>query len=410
MSIRITLVRHGRSEANEAQIWQGQGDAPLSEEGRRQAAAVARRLGRLRPDIVVSSDLARARATAEALVGEPEIDDRWREMHLGKWEGRTFEEVAAEHPDLLEAIQAGEDVNFGGVGESLREFEARATEAFDSVVDRLDGEGTALVATHGGVIDAIVGRFLGRVPRRRTFPTVTNTSLTVIEGTPGDLRLMSFNDATHLGIDVGFLGRMRTDGIPVVAFVRHGITKANKDGIVQGQSCWGLDADGHAQAAALAAWYPKPDRVISSPLQRAMETASAFGVAIEPSDEVMEMAFGGWEGLHASQFSDDDQARRIYLAGEDLKRGHDGESFSEVVERMGRFLHELELDPAARTVVVSHGAAIRAAIASFQGRGNDINRDLGVPQNTSVSHIALTPAGPMLADYAIAPHIREDEL
>jgi broad specificity phosphatase PhoE len=138
-----------------------------------------------------------------------------------------------------------------------------------------------------------------------------------------------------------------------------------------------------------------------------METASAFGRPIEEAPEVMEIAFGEWEGLKGSEFRDREYAARIYQHGEDLNRGHTGETFADVAKRMGDFLHSLELDPAQRTVVVSHGAAIRAMIASFQGRGNDINRDLGVPRNTSVTHVALTPRGPMLADYALAPHLPE---
>jgi glucosyl-3-phosphoglycerate phosphatase len=184
MPLRITLVRHGRSEANEASIWQGQGNSPLSGEGRAQAAALASRLADQPFDLVVASDLERARATAEALGRPVELDPRFREMDLGGWEGRHFEEVAAEHPDLLEAIRSGEAVRFGGTGETTDEFEARCVAALDDLAARV-GEGSVLVATHGGVIDALVGTRLGRVPGRRTFPIVTNTSMTVLRGEGG---------------------------------------------------------------------------------------------------------------------------------------------------------------------------------------------------------------------------------
>lgn len=405
MSVSITLVRHGRSEANESSLWQGQGDAALSALGRDQVATLGKRMAGRTFDLVVSSDLQRARETGESVDAGVETDPAWREMDLGSWEGRTFEEVAALHPDLLEAIRNGEAVAFGETGETIAEFEDRAWSALNRLVERLDGSGSALVATHGGVIDAIVGRFLGRVKGRRTYPIVTNTSLTVLQGPPDDLRMATFNDATHLGVDVGFLERMRTDGFPVVGFVRHGVTAANKEGRIQGRMCWGLDPEGVIQAKRLASWYPRPDRVLSSPLQRAMETAIAFGRPIEQVDSVMEMSFGAWEGATNASLHGDDAAVRIYQNGEDLPRGGTGETFQQVVGRMSTFVTGLDAVAAQRTVVVSHGAAIRALIAGIHQRGNDINRHLAVPANTSVTHVVVTPEGPMLADYALSPHL-----
>ena len=132
MTFSITLVRHARSEANAAGIWQGQGDAVLHSDGRDQARALNERLAGRRFDVVISSDLARTQETAE-LAGQPamRVEKSWREMDLGAWEGRTFEEVAERHPDLLEAIRRGEAVAFGETGETIAEFEQRCLDAFD---------------------------------------------------------------------------------------------------------------------------------------------------------------------------------------------------------------------------------------------------------------------------------------
>jgi broad specificity phosphatase PhoE len=119
----------------------------------------------------------------------------------------------------------------------------------------------------------------------------------------------------------------------------------------------------------------------------------------------MEMAFGSWEGMPAGSLTDDDLAVRIYEHFEDLPRGGTGETFMQVVKRMRAFLAGLVVDPGERTVVVSHGAAIRAVIAGIHDRGNDINRTLGVPTNSSVTHVALGPEGPILVDYALSPHL-----
>jgi broad specificity phosphatase PhoE len=412
MSVRITFVRHARSEANEAEIWQGHGDDPLSAQGRLQAEAVGRRLAGRRFDLVVSSDLARAHETALATGHPVETDPAWREMNLGDWEGRTFAEVAGEHPDLLQSIRRGEAFKFGKVGETIQEFEERAWAAVDRLVERV-GSGSVLVVTHGGLIDAIVGRLLGRIDRR-TFPIATNTALTEVRhetyGTRGArYRLHGFNDATHLGWEVGFLGRMREAGNPVVGVVRHGLTHANRDRRIQGQSCWGLADEGMDQAADLARVYGAVDRIWSSPIQRAMETAAAFAPPEPtPDEDLMEMAFGTWEGsFYDDLVAGDDLARRVLVDGEDLPRGG-AERFPDVVQRMRSFLGRVEATPGERVVAVSHGLAIKALVAGIHDRGSDINDDLAVSRNTGVTHVVLTKDGPWVADWSVAPHLSDD--
>ncbi|HVR33193.1 MAG TPA: histidine phosphatase family protein [Acidimicrobiia bacterium] len=414
MTVRITLVRHARSEANEAEIWQGQGDAPLSQQGRSQAAALGKRLAGRSFDLVVSSDLARAHATALAAGHPVETDPVWREINLGDWEGRTFAEVAVEHPDLLEAIRGGEAVRFGEVGESIQEFEDRAFAALDALVGRV-GSGSVAVVTHGGIIDAIAGRLIGRT-NRRTYPIVANTALTEVRYEAiGDrqprYRLQTFNDATHLGWDEGFLGRMRSEGRAVVGLVRHGVTRANQERRIQGQTCWGLDDVGHDQARRFARSYGRVDRIWSSPIQRAMETASALAPpTATPDDDLKEMGFGSWEGANYDDLlaSGDETARRIFIDGEDLPRGG-AESFADVAKRMRAFLDRIDGGSTGRRLAVSHGAAIKSVIADMHGRGTDINRDLAVSHNTGVTHIVLTDQGPWLADWSVAPHLTDDE-
>jgi len=409
MSLSVTLIRHGRSVANDANLWQGQGDSPLSAEGRKQVELLARRLEWAEFDLVISSDLERAADTAAALGRDVEFDPQWREMDLGAWEGRGFDEVANLHSDLLEAIRRGEAIAFGEFGESLPQFEGRILDALDRLVERV-GEGRVAVATHGGVIDAIVGRFLGRANGRRTFPIVTNTSLTVLE-TGGlrlnqeTLRLARFNDSAHLGHDAGYLGRVRSEGVPVVGLLRHGVTAANKEGRIQGSSCWGLDSEGRAQAERFASWYGPVDHLVSSPLDRARQTAEAISPVFTVEEAVAEMSFGQWEGQSFRELVDagDEQLMAVYRDGLDLPRGDTGERFADVIERMARFLGSFQ--PSGRTLVVSHGAAIRALVGVVSGRGVDIPDHLGVSDNTGVSHIALHEEGPLLVDYSVAPHL-----
>jgi broad specificity phosphatase PhoE len=92
----LVLVRHGESEANVARLLLGRTDSPLSENGARQARAVARVLAPAQR--VVSSPLERARLTAAALAlgSEIEIDARWVEVDYGEYEGQPLDAVPAE--------------------------------------------------------------------------------------------------------------------------------------------------------------------------------------------------------------------------------------------------------------------------------------------------------------------------
>ena len=102
---RITLLRHGQTQLSVDRRYSGHGDPELTELGRAQAAAAAQRLGRGGGiDVIVSSPLARARATAQAVadvVGLPvHVHDGLIETDFGAWEGLTFREAAERDPQL----------------------------------------------------------------------------------------------------------------------------------------------------------------------------------------------------------------------------------------------------------------------------------------------------------------------
>ncbi|MGB3014153.1 MAG: histidine phosphatase family protein, partial [Candidatus Nanopelagicales bacterium] len=89
---RLVLWRHGRTAWNLEHRFQGQTDVALDEVGVRQARAAAGLLMALRPQLIVSSDLSRARDTAQALADRTSLtvqtDPRLRETNGGRWEGR----------------------------------------------------------------------------------------------------------------------------------------------------------------------------------------------------------------------------------------------------------------------------------------------------------------------------------
>jgi XTP/dITP diphosphohydrolase len=155
---RFVLVRHGESEWNALQRWQGQADPPLSARGIAQAEALAERLRGGLYDRLLASDLQRARHTAEILgraLGLPvQGDARLRELDVGGWEGRTRSEIEALDADALARFDAGDPDLPAGGGESRADIRRRVRARFRELRAEHPGE-TLVVVTHLGVVRAL---------------------------------------------------------------------------------------------------------------------------------------------------------------------------------------------------------------------------------------------------------------
>ena len=171
----VLLLRHAQSEWNARGLWQGQADPPLSPDGRRQASIAARRIA-AEPwyggfDLVVSSDLARARQTTELLADGlglrrvPVIDEGLREFDAGEWSGHTLAEIEERWPGEVERFTHGL-VDSPPGGESRQVFDRRVAAATIRIADLATraGAGSVLLVTHGGVIGS-VARSAGLVRR-----------------------------------------------------------------------------------------------------------------------------------------------------------------------------------------------------------------------------------------------------
>ena len=114
---RVVLWRHGQTAWNLEDRFQGHTDVELDAVGRDQAARAARLLAALKPHAIVSSDLLRARATAESLARLADLpvrdDVRLRETFGGTWQGLTVDEIRALDADAYSRWRAGEDVPAG---------------------------------------------------------------------------------------------------------------------------------------------------------------------------------------------------------------------------------------------------------------------------------------------------------
>ena len=163
---RLLLWRHGRTAANASARLQGQIDIPLDDVGSWQArTAAAALLARYEPTVIVSSDLVRARGTAEHLAratGLPvTLDTRLRERGFGEWEGMTGPEIEERWPGAFEAWRLGGDPS--GVGAETRaDVAARMAAAVADHAAAAGPDDTLVVVSHGAAIALAVGALLGQ--------------------------------------------------------------------------------------------------------------------------------------------------------------------------------------------------------------------------------------------------------
>jgi probable phosphoglycerate mutase len=197
----MILVRHGQSTWNREHRIQGQLDPPLSVEGRRQAALLARRLAGRPLAGFYASDLKRAFETAEAIGAlvdlTPEPTPGLREIYLGDWEGLRTDDIAHRFPDAWARWGHEPDWDLVPGGEGAVRFEARVVATLDEILGR-HSHGDVLVVTHGGVIQVALHRVIGR-PSRGLFPfKIQNASISLIEVRDGRMVIGGSNDVGHL--------------------------------------------------------------------------------------------------------------------------------------------------------------------------------------------------------------------
>ena len=162
----IYLIRHGQTEFNRAQRYQGACDSPLTELGRAQAHAFGRRLAGLvaTETPVVSSPLGRACATAEivretaGLAAPIALDARLAEISMGSWDGRTNAEIAAMQPGFSLQAPPLDWYMRSPDGETYAAFAGRLGAW---LADHGDSPAPLVVVSHGVVSRVLRGLYLG---------------------------------------------------------------------------------------------------------------------------------------------------------------------------------------------------------------------------------------------------------
>lgn len=197
---RLVLARHGQTAHNASGRLQGQVDIPLNARGREQAQALARTLARQDVDVIVSSPLGRALATAQACgeaLGLPvSTDPALLERSFGTWEGLTGEEIRSRWPREHEAWRAHQDVEGLGI-EDRADVALRFARACLGMLSRHPGQ-TVLVVAHGAAITLGISALIGLDPASRGIAGLENCHRSVLEPLLADpegrhLRLLAHN-------------------------------------------------------------------------------------------------------------------------------------------------------------------------------------------------------------------------
>lgn len=197
----LLLIRHGETDFNRELRFQGHVDVPLNATGQTQAALLGARLANEPLDIIVTSDLQRARDTAAPLLQRrgalARPDAQWREQAFGVLEGLAVPDVPRTHPDLWAAWARHDADHAPPGGESNRQFHARVMRALAALAQAGAGQRIA-VFTHGGVLDMVWREVHGLPLAGPRDCAIPNTGINRLAWDGQRLVILQWADDAHL--------------------------------------------------------------------------------------------------------------------------------------------------------------------------------------------------------------------
>ena len=195
------FIRHGETDWNRQQRFQGQIDVPLNDLGQAQARRLGARMADEPAEHLICSDLQRAQQTAAPLAAAwqaaPVLLPGLREQCFGVLEGLDVPTIKARHPELwLQWLEHRADFALPG-GEDLRQFHARVMDAVKHLAEQHPGRRLAVV-THGGVLDMLWRTAHGLPLSGLRTCDIPNTGLNHLRWRQGTLDILRWADASHL--------------------------------------------------------------------------------------------------------------------------------------------------------------------------------------------------------------------
>ncbi len=198
---RLILVRHGETTWNDQARYQGHTDVPLSPRGWVEAELLARRLSDERIDAIYSSDLARARDTAQVIASRLgkriAVEPQLREIRLGEWQGLTYGEVRERYFTDADPLPAYPVDSAPLGGETLRELQARLVHAVECIAAS-NPDRCVLIVTHGACLKVLLCTWLNIELASYSRLRFDSGSITEAYVNPNGIAVTRVNDTLHL--------------------------------------------------------------------------------------------------------------------------------------------------------------------------------------------------------------------
>ena len=208
---RVYLIRHGEAEGNLYRRAQGHYEANITPKGHRQIAALAERFKDIHIDALYSSDLRRTQITAGAITKYHELpmilEPQLREVCLGEWEDEPWGNLSRDFPEAMTNFNDDPESWTAPGAESFKHLGERMMAAVKRLAAAHDGQTIACVS-HGMAIRTLLSDILG-VPSKeiRRLPHGDNTSVSLLEIEGDEIKVIFYNDASHLEGDLSTFAR-----------------------------------------------------------------------------------------------------------------------------------------------------------------------------------------------------------
>lgn len=203
--MRLILVRHGQTEWNAGGRYQGQSNVALSDTGRKQARFLAERFPVRQLDAIYTSDLDRAKETAECVGKRLSLtvcqEKAFRELSFGDWEGLTYQEISSRWPEEAEKLFTAPDELVIPHGETFRDLQKRALDKIYSLYEKHIDQ-TVAVFAHGAINKTILAGLM-HIPLHYLWSLrQDNTAVNILRLDDGYVMVELINSTSHLGEDM----------------------------------------------------------------------------------------------------------------------------------------------------------------------------------------------------------------